>query len=287
MKKGDRLFLKGILAMPRIKMDKLKIKDNVSNFLSQDEVVLIVDTSVISPLKQINCSDILNFTFSNIEIPQGVNTELKEANTSFGTGSIHPTNISLAELPLGIHDVYDDGSLYVAKGEEAIQQFSSKSYENNNIDSSGSRYSGACCANNEHKPNLSNQPLLIQDNTTQYKFERVKGIGDWGVVQSVIYNATQNRIPIILTTDKSLRNGFRKNQFLVLGIEGWLEIAIHKGIIGLKKAIDIHKKILKLDTWRLHNTKNFDFERFHKNEAFDKTWWRLHQLINKRYGSKL
>lgn len=261
-------------------MDKLKIKDNVSNFLSQDEAVLIVDTSVISPLEQINCSHILYSTSNNIEIPQEVNTELKEANISLRTEFIYTVNNSWVELPLGIHQ---DGSLYVAKGEEAIQQFSSKSYENNNIDSSGSRYSGACCANNEHKPNLSNQPLLIQGNTTQYKFERVKGIGDWGVVQSAIDSTTQNRIPIIFTNDKRLRNEFKKNQFLVLGIEGLLEIAIHKGIIGLKKAISIHEKIQELGAWLY--TKNF--ERFHKNEAFNETWRRLYDLINKRYGSKL
>lgn len=264
-------------------MNKLKIKDNVSNFLSKDKVVLVADSSALYYIEQTNCSDILDSTFNNIEIPQGVNTELKEANTSFGTGSIHPINISLAELPLGIHDVYDNGSLYVVKGKEARQQFSSKSYENNNTDSSGSRYSGACCANNEHKPNLSNQPLLIQDNTTQCKFERVKGIGDLEMAQSAIDSTTQNRIPIILTNDKPLRNGFRKNQFLVLGIEGCLEIAIHKDIIGLKEATGIHKKILNRGA-RLR-VKNF--ERFHRNEAFDKTWWRLHELINKRYGSKL
>lgn len=261
-------------------MDKLKIKDNVSNFLSKDKVVLVADSSALYYIEQINCFDILNYTFDNIEIPQGVSTELERANISPRTEFIHSyVNNSWAKLPLGIYDIYDDGSLYVAKGEEAIQQFSSKPYKNNNIDNSGSR----CKNNNEYKPNLLNQPLLIQDNTTQCKFERVKGIGDLEMAQSAIDSTTQNRIPIILTNDKPLRNKFKKNHFLVLGIEGWLEIAIHKGIIGLKEATGIHKKILELGA-RLY-TKNF--ERFHKNKAFDKTWWRLHQLINKRYGSKL
>lgn len=127
------------------------------------------------------------------------------------------------------------------------------------------------------------QPLLIRYNGVKLYFDggALNSIGDYGMVQCAVRHIVLGEIPVIFTIDGSLRKNFQRNGFLVLGVEGILELLIHLRLLTLEKAINIHKKISGKGQFLY--TK--DLRQFHQERALGKTWLKLFKFINKNYVS--
>jgi len=251
-------------------MKPLEIKEKVTNFFERPNVDILGDSSVILPFIKIDSFWILQKTFPSLKSPievknelcfKGIDVQSLANNITFCQGS--PDTQRWTCLSPGSQII--DDSMTIIKGSEV--QFDSNSFVRINSDIKSSSQPVLYCS----------IQLENRADSTTYKFEgkALNGEGDYGIIQDAINSIQNGKIPISLLIDGGLRRNLESNGFIVLGIEGILEISIFKKILNFKKSLDIHKKLLEQNN-RLYTR---DFRNFHTKEAFKKTWLRLYNLF--------
>jgi len=272
-------------------MNLEEIKNKVINFFRRPDIKLWGETSFILPFLKTDSFWIVQKTFPKLKLPQEVGKEL------YGKGLLVQ---QIERLWNFTSDNYSDSSqrwVYLVpnkkkkiikdNGTSAMTIIKENKFYYEKSESRNFIEDKDTFSNNKEilkSPPYLNYPLEIVmkggNGTVYYRFEGeiLNGEGDYGIVQESINSTFYNQIPICLLIDGGLRRSLESYGFIVLGIEGALEMSIFKHVINLNEAHKLHKKFLTSNN-RLY-AKNF--KEYHKKEAFEKTWLRLYKLIFKQ-----
>jgi len=106
--------------------------------------------------------------------------------------------------------------------------------------------------------------------------------GDCGDYELMSRIEAERKLSIGITADQNLRKDYNHAAYLYLGFDALLELYVMRGFISWYEADDIHR-ILRNFGARLSTS---DWCKYHKEEAWIKTWLRLYNMLIKKLKQK-